>query len=617
MKQIKWIKDNYILILALLMGAFLRFYNLEYQSVWLDEIHTLNESNPKQTIAELYTSLLLSDPHPPLYFILVYYLFKLIGYTTFTLHLFSAVTGVLGILTTYLLGKELFNKKVGAYSALILSINYFHLFYSQEGRMYALLFLFTTISFYYLIRFIKTPNLKQTFIYGLSAALMIYCHFFGLFTLVSQFLILLFFIFKPYKVKRSLFLLYCFIAGVFTIVLYIPTLSIFLKAAERTTIWIPMPSLDVYTQIFKDFFGQAELVIFFILVTVFLYFIHLFKSKSSEGNYINPNKDKLVFSFLVLFVWIAITLLIPLIRTYTALPMLISRYFTNVIPAILLIVSIALYYIRNEIVRYGIIALIVVFSITDIIVVKKYYKTVTKTQFREATNFIIENNKNNSPVVTSLSWYYPFFLNNDQVKMTIIDNTLQTYVENLMKDTIAPKAFWYTDAHNRRLNISSETQKYLEDNYLVEYNLELVDAWTNYYTPISSTINEIQLPMYKPGVNKTGDDFSYYVDAFKVDSEMVSISGWAYFHNQDATYTQIKVLLLYNNSFYKIGSQMERREDLNTYFKSDYNLSNSGFKGKLLLEKLLPGSYQVALLIENKSTHKQGLVLCDNHFIKN
>lgn len=138
-----------------------------------------------------------------------------------------------------------------------------------------------------------------------------------------------------------------------------------------------MPTLDVYTEIFKEFFGQAELVVFFVAILVTVFFIQL--SKQSETNSkINPDEDHLVFSFLILFVWISITLLTPLIRTYTALPMLISRYFINVLPAIILMIAIAIFYIRNEIVRYGILTFIFVFSLTDIVIVKKYYTKVDK-----------------------------------------------------------------------------------------------------------------------------------------------------------------------------------------------------------------------------------------------
>lgn len=155
MKVLQRIKQNYILISILLFGAILRFYHADFQSVWLDEIHTLNESNPNITWSEFYKSLLASEPHPPLYFALVRVLFGVFGYTTIVLRLFSALLGVAGLYAIYVLGKEMSNKKTGLIAAFLLSTNYFHLYYSQDGRPYIFLVLFTIFAFYRLVLFIK------------------------------------------------------------------------------------------------------------------------------------------------------------------------------------------------------------------------------------------------------------------------------------------------------------------------------------------------------------------------------------------------------------------------------------------------------------------------------
>ncbi|MFN3640429.1 MAG: glycosyltransferase family 39 protein [Flavobacterium sp.] len=153
MKNFSWLKEHKFLVLILSLGILLRFYHLDFQSVWLDEIHTLNEANPNLSFMEMYDLIKVTEPHPPLYFILIKIAFSIFGYSTFVLRFFSALIGVIGILAIYKLGKELVNKQVGIISALLLSLNYFHLYHSQDGRMYALLFLTTVISFYFFIKF--------------------------------------------------------------------------------------------------------------------------------------------------------------------------------------------------------------------------------------------------------------------------------------------------------------------------------------------------------------------------------------------------------------------------------------------------------------------------------
>lgn len=508
MKIINWIKENYILTAILFVAAVLRLYHVDHQSVWLDEIHTLNEANPNYTFSEVYQALLISEPHPPLYFFLVHILFQLFGYTTIVIRILAAIIGIAGVYSIYLLGKELFSKKVGIYASMLLTINYFHLFYSQDARMYPLLFLMTTISFLYLIRFIKKPSYKTAIFYALTSILMLYCHFFALFALFSQFVILLYFVVKPYGTTTKKFFLYSAVAGIVTLLLYLPTYQLFLKTSEITSFWIQLPTLDVYTQFFKDFFGQSEMVLFFITPPIILFFIQLFKVKNSEKGTIDPNKDPLVFSFLILFIWILITLLLPLIRTYTSLPMLINRYFINILPAVVIMVAIGLSYIRNEVVRYGILSVIILFSVTDIVIVKHYYSAPNKTQFREVSQFILDNNKVQDPVVTSLGWYFPYFLNNDTVRTQIIENNLDNYVNEMIQDSTKRRSFWYVDAHARPYKVNEGTQKYLDDNYDIVNTIDLYDTWTKHY--ISKTEKN---PKYNALVATSKIKLSNYSDA--------------------------------------------------------------------------------------------------------
>lgn len=256
-KTIKWIKSNPIIII-LMLGAFLRLFHLDFQSAWLDEIHTLNESNPEFSFQEVYSTLLIAEPHPPLYFFIMNNVFKIFGYTTLVARLFSAFIGIVGIYTIYLLGKELYSKKVGIYAMILLSVNYFHIYYSQEARMYVLLFFTTTLSFFFLTKLLKNPTIKNTILFSIASTLMIYSHFFALFTLIAQYLILSYYIIFPFKVTKIKFLKYTFVSGIITVLLYIPTYKLILKTTQMKSIWIEMPDLDVYTQFYKDFLDNLN-----------------------------------------------------------------------------------------------------------------------------------------------------------------------------------------------------------------------------------------------------------------------------------------------------------------------------------------------------------------------
>ena len=315
----------------------------------------------------------------------------------------------------------MFSKKTGLIAAIILCVNPFHLYYSQEARPYVFFFLFSTLSFFYLIKYLKSPNRKNAIYYGLISALMICSHFFGFLVLFSQYLLLLLFFILSKKENRKDFFVNSLISGIIALLFFLPGIKIFIKATEIKQFWIPAPTLDVYTTIFKEFFGNSELVLPIIGFIIFIYFLNLLKEKDSKFSYSSIIENKIIFSFIILVPTIVIVILIPLIRSYLSIPMIISRYFISLLPAIIIIVSIGFSLINNRILLKGILLIVVILSLTDIVVVKKYYTNVSKVQFREATSFILKNNKNKDKVVSSLGWYMPYFLNNGNIKNEIID----------------------------------------------------------------------------------------------------------------------------------------------------------------------------------------------------
>ena len=614
MITLKKIKENYILISILILAAILRFYHIDFQSIWLDEIHTMNEANPKLSFLNVYDTIMIGEQMPPLYFYSLYFLFKIFGYYTIVARLYSAIIAIVSIYAIYLLGKEMFNKKIGLIASIILCVNPFHLYYSQEARPYIFLFLFTTLSFYYLIKFIKLPSRKGAVLYGVISALMIYSHFFGLFVLCAQYLLLLLFLILSKKEERTPFFINALISGLVALILFIPAIKIFIKVSQIKEFWIPAPTLDVYTLIFKEFFGNSETVLTLIGLILFVYFIKISKEKHISISYNSIIENKIIFSFIILVPTIVVVLLIPLIRSYLSIPMIISRYFITVLPLIIILISIGLYQFKNKIIQIGILSIFVIFSLTDILVVKKYYRNPNKTQFREVTNFIIENNIKKEPVVTSLGWYLPYFFNKNETQ--IIDKSLEDYVNKIKQDSTKRKNFWYFDAHNRPLNINEQTQKYLDDNFIIENNIDLYDAWTKHYVRNTDVAQTIDISIYNPLKASNGDKINFAVEKYETSLETIFVSGWAYFFNQDAKESEINILLIKDGKALKLQNQKIKRDDVTSYFKSQYDLSNSGFYAKAVINKLLPGKYQLGIFIKNKKTFKQGLILTDKIFNK-
>ena len=85
-----------------------------------------------------------------------------------------------------------------------------------------------------------------------------------------------------------------------------------------------------------------------LFIAFYHYFMKLFKEKDSKISYESIIENKTVFSFIILIPWIVIVLLIPLVRSYLSIPMIISRYFITVLPAVIIIIAISYCYFKNR-----------------------------------------------------------------------------------------------------------------------------------------------------------------------------------------------------------------------------------------------------------------------------
>lgn len=610
------IQNNKLLLLIIIVGSVLRFYHLDYQSVWLDEIHTLNEANPNTPFFDLYDKIIGGEQMPPLYFYTVYFLFKIFGYTAIVMRLYSAILGILAIISIFLLGKELFNKNVGLISALFLSINYFHLFHSQEARPYAFFVLFSILAFYRLILFLKFPTYKNGLYYGLFSSLMIYGHFFGLFALFSQYLIILLFLLISSRKKD--FFKKAFVSGILTLILYIPSIKILINVSEIKEFWISAPTPDSFTIIFKEFFGGSEMVLALVGLFIVLYFISIKKADNFVLKYKELIDNKEIFSFLILFFWISTVVMIPLIRSYTSVPMLISRYFIVLLPAVIILMAIGIEQYKNKIITVIFSLIFLGFSLVDITIVKHYYTNISKSQFREATNFIKENNKEKESIVSSLGWYMPYFFNKNSVNYQIVDKNLDDYIAEMQNDTTKINAFWYIDGHGREFTTNNETLDFINKHFYIDNNFDGMGAWTKHFILLKNYSPTINLSKFNEILEVNGDTFTYNLEVFEKTDNIIKVSGWAFFENQDAKNTKSEIILIKENS--KIGNkfltQKANRRDVTEYFKNKFDLDNTGFNSTIDIGNIEPGSYRLAIYLVNETTKKEGFVITDKTVVK-
>ena len=98
-----------MLLMVLLVAIFLRVYQLDAESLWLDEAISVCHAADDSLIQVLNGSC-YDEHNPPLYFLLLHYWIQLFGDSEVSVRLPLVLFGVFSVAMLYKLGAMLFNK---------------------------------------------------------------------------------------------------------------------------------------------------------------------------------------------------------------------------------------------------------------------------------------------------------------------------------------------------------------------------------------------------------------------------------------------------------------------------------------------------------------------------
>ena len=112
-KPLKFQENNLLIyslvFLIILLGFVFRFYNINYENLWLDEIYSFWVTDPNLSFAETYLRIQTTESIPFLYYYLVKMSNKIFGYDPIVGRCFSAFFGFLSIFSVGILCKKITN----------------------------------------------------------------------------------------------------------------------------------------------------------------------------------------------------------------------------------------------------------------------------------------------------------------------------------------------------------------------------------------------------------------------------------------------------------------------------------------------------------------------------
>lgn len=164
-----------LLLCLTFAGVLLRFFDLGFNSLWLDEATTYNIA--LGSFSGIWQTMASGDFNPPLFY-WIEHIMLMLGNNEVILRFIPALCGVLTIPVMYCVGKEFLDRNVGIIAAAAAVFSPFLIYYSQEARAYSMALFFIAFAMVFYLRGLKDNSIKNWALFGILSAFAFWSHFY-------------------------------------------------------------------------------------------------------------------------------------------------------------------------------------------------------------------------------------------------------------------------------------------------------------------------------------------------------------------------------------------------------------------------------------------------------
>jgi mannosyltransferase len=168
-----------------LIGALLRFHAIGQKNVWVDE--GVSIALARLDWYNFLRILWRHEANMTLYYLLLRAWLPF-GSSEAYIRTLSALFGLATIPAVFVLGRRMFDARVGFIASFLLAVNAYAVRYSQEARSYALYPFLCVLSAIYFLKLLEEPIPRNRIAYVLTSVLAVYAHFFAGLLVMAQWL---------------------------------------------------------------------------------------------------------------------------------------------------------------------------------------------------------------------------------------------------------------------------------------------------------------------------------------------------------------------------------------------------------------------------------------------
>ena len=384
------------------VGAAFRCFRLTFQSLWFDELFSVVFSRSGLAVGEIVERYAV-DVHPLGYPMLLHGWLRIFGDNDLAARSLSAVWGVVGVVVLVLVARRLGGPRLGLIAGLLVAVNAYHIAYSQEARSYAVVFVLAALSYLALLLFIDAPGWRTALVYGLTVGLAFHLHYYALVMFFGQMVAAVGVLFARDRDWREL--RFTVVPVVVLILAMLPWLGPFLRVAAVDRYWPAVPEPWFFVGYFHTYFGES--LVLSLVLGALLVALPILLHRRDEDEPVDEWTSMRVGA-VALGVSVVASLAVAYARSVLAVPMLIPRFTFVLLPAILLLIAMAISRIGPARLRAGVVVAVVALSVSAL-VSDGTYTEPRKEQWREAAAWVLDDPRFDPAADAVLALYSPGF----------------------------------------------------------------------------------------------------------------------------------------------------------------------------------------------------------------
>ncbi len=365
-----------VVLLAIItaLAAALRFHSLAAKSFWFDE--GVSVAIARLDWYNFARILWRREANMSLYYLLLRFWLHF-GGSEFFVRSLSVVFATASVPVIYLLGRRLFNARVGLIAAGLLAVNAYHVQYSQDARSYSLMVLLCLLSSLYFLRYLNDPSRRNRIAYIVSSTLAVYAQFFSLLLVLAHWVSLK--MLDQGQTPRQIKSTWRWIA-----ILSAPVFVFVATTGTGPLRWVQRPSLNDLWVFALHLTGNDGP--WLMLAYVALCLAALLPVWRSRSLWRGP-WDTWRYYFLLCWLAfpIALTLALSLVK-----PLFVPRYFIFCLPALLLLVACGIAKLRPALMAPALL-LVLILSFRGTIGSYKQDMDIQRDDWRASTRYLLNH----------------------------------------------------------------------------------------------------------------------------------------------------------------------------------------------------------------------------------